>query len=483
MILASSALDQLIEHLVHTQGTLDRIDEALERAPHDGADHARIAEQVITHLHADWLKLDAQLSNREDWQTIERVLERTENFINALHRTVLEPRRTAVEGNLRSWLKKWAVRSTSIDPFLHTADDAQLDALSTLITESETITLPDGTVKTRFSRWLSHQISQLRVLEKKPEILEEQLRHIHDTLRAAVVLENALQTIATAIEAHTNTVTKLIGEHWLDAQRKGLNIGQVDVPDLDLDNRRKSAENTWRKLDSSLLVLRGALQLLSQDEHRLVERYVKGQGTWTSDGIDVLSALLRQIVQIRKEITGTPQLTDDGGALLAPSMEPVVQLRLLRPKLPMPAKSGTLIGYKEKLTEVRDTCTSWLKTFADVTADLQTTHARWHDLAKRRVLGDVVVALDAVNTEPDTLSQLATLHNTLVTAMATVRARLKENLTAEEQQVLEHILQLVNEGCERIDAREFADQLAYGDTLNLLVRLAEQGLIRLDIVP
>lgn len=482
MKISAERIDELIDQANGVVGLLDEIQGTLAAVQTDENGLSVIRELFTTELSKTWLELDPRLSSQNDWQVLELVVKDMQNFFQDFYKAVLSPRRAKLEARLGRWLAKWSVkRKAALDRFLRSANEQDLTYLDELVEEIEPIEINDNVIQQQLTKWLSHQVKQLAQREKEVAYLETWLEHIRDVVLEVSGLDEFLETTARSIEGQDDDILQLIGNKWLDAQRKHLTSINTEQDNPGYASWEETASGNWRDVDRALPTLKLSLNSVDADERNLVSRHIEDWDPPDASAIEGLIDQLRDLIKTRQQIQETRQLQNDGSSLAQPAIGFVQDLWDNRPTIPVPLQGGNLAGYIGKLRQAANNLETWLETYESVSDQLGKMYSRWKELAAKHNLQEAIKDLEAVDLGMETLASLVRVHNSLVRITERIRQELIEELPEDEKEVLGVILQRIGAGQDRLDVIDLKSNISHENYIELLARLTEKNLVRLEV--
>lgn len=482
MTVSGNELDELIEQTESAEGLIDEIEEALEAVRTDETDFSSVQTLFATELSKRWSELDSKLSSQDDWQTIDKVVQDVQDFLEDLHKGVLSPRRTQLDSRFDEWLGKWSVEhKDALEPFLDNADDEDLTYLEKLIEEIEKIEINDELIQQQLTEWLSHQVKQLAQTEKRVANLKVWLKQIRDIISEAYELDGSLEDIAESIQHLDNDILQLIGKKWFSSEHQNLTDVNTEQHDPAYAARKDKVVSSWEAVSRKLRTLGVSLGSLNSGERTLVSKDIEGSSMAEAIAIDKLTDELSRLIEVREKLRETPQLQADDASLKRPEIESVGDLWNKRPNLPEPRQSENLEAHISDLRHAESRLEEWLESYDQVSDQLDEMCSTWGELAAAHDVQEAVKGIEEMNRARENLGDLARIHNSLLEITGCIRRELKRDLPEDEKAMFEVVLDRISRGEERLDVVDFEADIHQKNCIEVLGRLAKKKLVRIEV--
>lgn len=472
-------LDTLLAETQAILGRLDDVDAMVDRAADDDATMKIISLGVVAQLNPEWMSLAPLLMDRADWTTLGHTLKRIDSLAQGLYRTVLSPRQEEFHNRYKQWLKLWNMRrSKSIQKFLDTADDPQLETLFELLETLESLHVDDEFFHRQVEEWLVDRVDGIHRLDRQAEQLIEELTIIRDTMGAAVQLDQALSRVQVAVGAVSEPILRDLATRWFQKQRHTIKQVGTALERQRLEVLHRELVATWEQLLRLLEGLKLPLQKLQPDELMLAKREAQALFP-ASNSLTEFSGLLGKVAEQRTLFVAYEKLRDDGSAIVAPALLDLNGLRETLPRLPEPAGAVDLKTYLKQIEDAHQDYRGWSERFDSLAEQLERQRERWLQLIERHGLA-ATITVQTYEEGAANLDDLISDHNDLVEAIAKVREALQVDLTDEERGLYDRLLDRIGQGEEAIDPIATLE----GDAdLTPLLGLARRGLINLRVIP
>jgi hypothetical protein len=461
MTTLSIDLDALLIKVQDSLDRLDEVDDVVKRAAEDDATLAEISSQVAASINPEWMRLSPLLMERANWSAVNQTVEQMEHLVQTMYRTALRPRQEHVHNQYKRWLKQWSKgRSPSIQKFLDTADDRQLEDVIELLNGLETVKIADSVLQRQVRGQLKDQVNTINRLDKQVNLLIEELTTIRDTLLEAAKLDEVLSITKAAAEVIPEPISRDLAVRWLTQQRRSFDQSDVKIDRQGLATLHDQITSGWQQLQPILEVVKHMLQHLLPDELKLAKSETRAIFPSPQKIADYVT-LLGKVLERRQQFASYKQLTDEGIPIAVPMLVPELEtLRATRSELPHPSDATNLQNYLDHLDEAHHAYEEWSDDFARRATQLISLRTRWSELIARHGLPVMVVHATDDN-EPADMDGLITDHNDLV-----------------ERTLYDQVLDRMGRGEEAIDP---VDLLASDADLTPLLRLAGRRLINLRI--